>query len=241
MELLIAITSPIPFEGQPFYLQHPTFAEIEEVIWELQKEDLDLRKLVSIKNDSYESKGKEWLEKEWQKSLLLFEQNFPFLENERDQIIKQMNGILGFLEIPSSGLRIHDPFNMNPVESIKMMNDLRNDQLKNSVIVKNDNEIIAFGRLLEVEGSVEIVSLWTKPKWRKRGIAGRVIQELLIRSTVRPMFSFQIVNLIPFYLKEYSKTFSTSICPFTELPPALQRDLFRMNIFWGPNSIIRIG
>lgn len=233
MTLLNIIKSPIPFEEQPYYLCHPTFVEIEKVISEIQKEELDLRRLIPTRNNRYASKGKDWLEKEWKASLLA-------VTTAKDQIIQQRNGIVTFQEIPSSGFAIPDPFNMEPVES-QTIDQLKNDQLQNSIIVKNNDEIIAFGRLLEVEGSIEIVSLWTKLSFRKQGIAGRIIKELLSRSIHRPIYSFQELHLIPYYLKQYNKVFPSVICPFEELPHALQRDLFRMNIFWGPNVIIRIG
>ena len=96
------------------------------------------------------------------------------------------------------------------------------------------------GRLLEVEGSVEIVSLLTKREWRGNGIASKIIDELLVRSSVRPIYSFQVPEMIPFYLKIYRKRGDVKVIPFSKLPPALQRDLFYMNIFWGPYTISRI-
>jgi ribosomal protein S18 acetylase RimI-like enzyme len=239
MSLLEVIKSPIIFSDL-FCLQHPKIQDLTEIIQEIQREDLDLRRLKSTRNDSYESKGKVWLEEEWKKSLLSFSENFPTLKHERDQIFRQKNGILEFQEIPPSGFRIEDPFNLKPVEMKKNIRDLKNDQLQNSIVVKNGDELIAFGRLLDVEGSVEIVSLWTKFNYRRRGIGGKVIKELLNRSKRRPIFSFQTPNLIPYYLKQYKQFSFSSITLFNELPKVLQRDLFRMNIFWGPNTIIKI-
>ena len=99
MELLEVIESHISFSDA--YLQHPNLKDLEEIIIELQKEDLDLRRLVSTKNDGYKSKGKDWLDNEWQKSLAVYEHNFPLLQNEKNQIIKQKNGICRYQEVPT--------------------------------------------------------------------------------------------------------------------------------------------
>lgn len=242
MKLLTQINTPVSFFiDKQLTLRHPSVKELQKIIRELLKEDLDLRRLISVKNDSYKTKGKDWLEAEWHKSIGLFDETHPDLPKIRYQIINQKHEVFGYQDIPKQEIYITDPFNLSPIETNRNIDDLRNDQIQNSIIVKKGIETIAFGRLLEVEGSVEIVSIWTKPQWRNKGIAGKIISELLLRSLVTPIFSFQTLNLVPYYLSQYNKFFTSVICPFADLPPALQRDLFRMNIFWGPNVIIRIG
>ena len=133
---------------------------------------------------------------------------------------------------------IADPFQMKNVENAFSIDVLVSQQLRNIIVAKSGEIIVSIGRVLDVEGSVELVSLWTYKSWRRNGLASRIIHELLQRTAIRPIFSFQQLQLIPFYLRQYGIADTVSVCPFDELPLAQRRDLFFMNIFWGPYAII---
>lgn len=205
----------------------------------MKNEDLDLRRLVNVSQDPYPSMGEKRIRNEWEKALDEFikKNNGNGLVYEALSI--QAKGILDHKPIPLNGTDISDPFNMFPVEK-KSIHELAREQMENTIIAKNNTKIIGAGRLLEVEGNVEIVSLVTTREWRGRDIASKIIDGLLERSSIRPIYSFQVPNLIPFYLKRYQKHGEVQIEPFIQLPKALQRDLFYMNIFWGPYTIITI-
>ena len=219
---------------------HPSFAEMSFIISQLSQEDLDLRRLAHITKISYPCKGVLWLKRQWQKVILTIKKNHPNTIDTCEQIIKQSEGILNYKSIPTKNSKILDPFNMRIVESKASLKKIITQQLSNTIIAKASGIIIGVGRLLEVENSVEIVSLWTQKEWRRNGIATRIIEELLRRTRIRPIYSFQNLNFVPFYLKRYSENNNAYVCTFDEIPPPLQRDLFYMNNFWGPYIIIKI-
>jgi ribosomal protein S18 acetylase RimI-like enzyme len=223
-------------------ITHPTLQELDQLILLYQHEDLDLRRLVPLSHESYTSMGKEELLKQW--ALALDElKNLVKLRKLTHQtfqtILSQYHEMLELNEVPPIGTQIKDPFNMAPVEREKKIEELKNDQLSNIVLIKVNGEIACSARVLFVEGNWEIVSIVTKKKFRGKGFASAAIQQVLKRYTQRPLFSFQQLHLVSYYLREYAVG-DPKICTFSQLPKALQRDLFRMNIFWGPNVIIRI-
>ena len=88
---------------------------------------------------------------------------------------------------------------------------MRENQLRNSIIVKR-NEIIAFGRLLEVEGKLLVYGQNQSEETR-----GKNHKELLIQKN-KPLFSFQALDLVPYYLKEYNKTFPLTFVLLINFP-----------------------
>lgn len=148
-------------------------------------------------------------------------------------------GILNYKQIPIKGIEIKDPFNMGSVEKFTTLEDLQTSQLKNILILKIKDVIVSSARVLPVEDSWQIVSIVTRPAYRKKGLASMLIKNIFALYPQRPLFSFQQLHLIPYYLRAYSQE-NPTITSFEELPQALQRDLFYMNVFWDPNIIIKI-
>lgn len=220
---------------------HPTMDDISTMVTLLQEEGLDVRRLMSTSFDSFESIGEKRVDQEWNKALDEFSEKFPDDSVILKDILIQSAGIRAYDNIPHAGTRTVDPFHMNEVEDATPIESLVSQQLENSIFAKAGGAIVSFGRLLEVEGSVELVSLWTHKEWRRNGLASKIIYELLHRTAIQPIFSFQRLHLVPFYLRQYGKTDKAKVCTFEELPFAQQRDLFYMNIFWGPYVITKIG
>lgn len=236
------IGHPFPFstpKGEVI-LSHPRAQDIPVIVSCLNEEDLDLRRLISTASERLPSIGKARVVEEWDKAIIDFRQRFPGEKTVLEQIVTQSTGIRSYKEIPIADTVITDPFNMADVESKISIEKLVLQQLGNIIVAKTSGTVISLGRLLEVEGSIELVSLWTHRDWRRNGIASKIIHELLLRTAIRPIFSFQRLDLVPFYLRQYGIADAVSVCPFKELPSALQRDLFFMNIFWGPYVIIKI-
>ncbi|KKS39633.1 MAG: hypothetical protein UV55_C0054G0008 [Candidatus Gottesmanbacteria bacterium GW2011_GWC1_43_10] len=235
------INTPLPFSVSYgiINIQHSVYKDLPDLISLLTKDNLDQRRLVAVSSEHYPSMGEKWIKEAWDKVLNKFQTHHLGNGEVLKQLSKQAKGILSFKPIPAKGTHIKDPFNMRPVEVVSI-HALAREQIKNIIVAKRENKIIGMGRLLEVEGSVEIVSLLTKREWRGNGIASKIIDELLVRSFVRPIYSFQVPEMIPFYLKRYRKRGDVKVIPFSRLPTALQRDLFYMNIFWGPYTILRI-
>lgn len=216
--------------------------DIDELISLYEAHGSDMRRLVSCSQDKYPSLGKTEVKKRWEEATQEIENwvKVGKLSFEAFQGIKrQSEGILHNQSIPEQDVEISDPFNMKPVEKDHDIKTLQQEQIKNILVIKINNEIACTARVLDVEGSREIVSIVTREEYRRKGLASLLIQEILARFPERPLFSFQRLHLVNYYLKEYSSG-APIICPFEELPPALQRDLFRMNIFWGPFVIIKI-
>lgn len=219
-------------------LSHPSISEIPELISLFQKEDLDLRRLVFTAKDGYPSLGEEELKKRWQERIMSLTEEVvdPSL---RSAIIHQSEGILAYRPIPKIGTIITDPFHMSDVEKDSNIESLQKSQLSNILMMKQGDMLVAAGRVLPVEGAWEIVSIVTKPEYRKKGLATILIKRMLEIYSQRPLFSFQTVDLVPFYIKTYASAHS-KVPPFSELPLPQQRDLFYMNIFWGPNVILSL-
>lgn len=220
---------------------HPTAEDIPTIIALLQKEGLDVRRLTGTVSDSFLSIGSKRIAKEWNDALRQFVKRFPDEGVTVKDILIQSAGMRAYGVIPRVGKKIVDPFHMHEVEDATPIESLVSQQLENSTVAKVGGAIVSFGRLLDVEGNVELVSLWTHKSWRQKGLASKIIQELLFRTMIRPIYSFQQLELVPFYLRQYGIADTASVCTFEELPNAQQRDLFYMNIFWGPYVIIKIG
>lgn len=221
---------------------HPAFNDLPELISLLESEDLDLRRLKPTGQDSYPSLGKKavykrWIQTEKQLNPLLESGKIPPEINKT--LLRQGQEIISFKQIPDAGNMIHDPFNLDALEKNVGIETLKNQQLENILLLKKDGRIIATVRVLSVEGNWEMVSLLTKPEYRKKGLASLLIEQLLARYSQRPLFSFQQIQLVSFYLRRFDgrKPF---IPAFSDLTDAFQRDLFYMNIFWGPHIIIEI-
>lgn len=201
-------------------LSHPTIQDIPTLVTLLKKEGLDVRRLVGTTSDSFSSMGHKWVEKEWDNALVDFRETFPEERGVFKNIHIQSEGILAYKEIPLAGTKIVDPFHMAGVENETPIESLVFQQLRNIILAKADEAIVSLGRLLEVGGSVELVSLWTHKGWRRNGLAARIIRELLQRTVVRPIFSYQRLQLVPFYLRQYGVTDMACVCNFTQLPSA---------------------
>lgn len=221
-------------------LSHPKAEDIPTIVALLHKEGLDVRRLTRTASDSFSSIGNKRVVAEWNDALRQFGKRFPDERATLKDISIQTAGIRAYGVIPRAGTKIVDPFHMHEVEDATPIESLVFQQLENSIVAKVGGTIVSFGRLLEVEGSVELVSLWTHKVWRRNGLASSIIRELLFRTMIRPIYSFQHLELVPFYLRQYGKTDTASVCTFEELPNAQQRDLFFMNIFWDPYVIICI-
>ncbi|HUW22239.1 MAG TPA: GNAT family N-acetyltransferase [Candidatus Bathyarchaeia archaeon] len=222
----------------------PEPSDVSELIALIKSEDLDLRRLTPISKDAYSSMGKEKLMFLWKKE----KNDLAKLVNDKlspkvaRQVIIQGEGIIkSGRKIPGLGTIISDPFNMASVENSALIENLLMLQLPHILIAKHNKNIIGTIRVLEVEGSVEIVSLVVRKDYRKNGIARQLIRELIKRVDNRPLFLFQEPKslLLRFYLGEFSKE-QAYIPPFEELPKALKRDLLYMNAFWGPYVVIKI-
>lgn len=222
-------------------LSHPTIQIIPAIVRLLQDEGLDLRRLAGTASQSFTSIGEKRVDEEWNNAVEAFRKKFSGEKTVLEQIIIQSLGVRAYNKIPIAGTVIRDPFNMVFVEGSTSLEKLVQQQLENMIIVKADKAVVALGRVLEVEANVELVSLWTHKEWRRNGLATKIIHELLRRIAIRPIFSFQQLSLVPFYLRKYGTIDTASVCTSEVLPLALQRDLFFMNIFWGPYVIIKIG
>lgn len=223
-------------------IKNPEDEELAQLIELLREENLDLRRLAITAQDSYPSQGNNVTSLKWRKQIKVLEDlnNTGKISNAIFQAIKlQSKGILAYKPIPEKGTKITDPFNMARVEQSTNPQQLRDSQIKNILILKLNEEIISSARVLPVEGSWEIVSIVTRPTYRRKGLASLLIKNIFALYPQRPLFSFQQLNLVPYYLREYEDEKPT-IPPFEELPKALQRDLFYMNVIWEPNIIIKI-
>lgn len=223
-------------------IKNPNQAELGDLINILKREELDLRRLERTSKIGYPSIGKNKTMSLWCKTkrrLINLQRDKIISPNTKKQIVIQISQLLKSEKIPEPGKIIVDPFNLSGVEKRKRIDQLREEQILNILIAKYKNNIIASGRVLPVEGSWEIVSLVTIEKYRNLGIASRLIDLILKKYKQRPLYSFQEIELIPFYLKRYSVG-DPYIPEFNELPKALQRDLFYMNTFWGTYTIIKI-
>lgn len=231
---------PTPF-GQNT-LKNPEVEELAQLIDLLREENLDLRRLAITAQDSYPSQGKSIVLLKWREQIKSLEGlvNMGKISTETIQAIKlQAKGILSYKPIPVVGIKITDPFNMGGIEQSINLQELQYSQIKNILILKLKGEIISSARVLPVEGCWEIVSIVTRPAYRRKGLASLLIKNVFFLYPQRPLFSFQQLDLIPYYLCEYADEIPI-IIPFDKLPNALQRDLFYMNVFWEPNIIIKI-
>jgi|GEM_PF-2659219 len=217
-------------------LAHPTIDELPDLVLMLRSEDLDLRRLVHTSSDAYSSQGRDMIRKVWGK--LLSRIRIIFSDNLSKTIRIQSEGILSNPTFPEKNVTIKDPFNLATVEN-EDIDNLSNSQLQNIMVMKQNSKIVCAGRILPVEGSWEIVSLITDKPYRRKGLANLLIHQILEEYKQRPIYSFQSIDLVPYYMKVYSEG-KPNIPPYEELPTALQRDLMYMNAFWGPNCIIRI-
>jgi ribosomal protein S18 acetylase RimI-like enzyme len=220
-------------------LSHPTENELPILIKFFASEDLDLRRLEPTSHDSYASQGREAITEQWEGLMQDLQKSDSGLTTQNiTDIATQASGIVIAKEFPTKDSVITDPFNLAVVEKAGLKS-LQLSQLDNILTIKKDGEIICAGRVLPVEGSWELVSLITHKKYRGQGLATALINTILKEYKQRPLFSFQKITLVPYYLKVYADG-SPTIPPFEQLPTALQRDLMYMNAFWGPNCIIRI-
>lgn len=220
-------------------LTHPTADDLPDLIKLLASEDLDLRRLKLVSRESYFSLGRENVEKQWKTEIQHLKKSAQgVIKQTIAQLAVQAHGILITTQFPSKDTKITDPFNLHEVEK-SGIETLCISQLPNILILKQNRQIIATARVLEVEGSWELVSLVTRESCRGKGLAKILILSILDSYKQRPLYSFQTLDLVGYYLKVYSD-FSPTIPPFEELPSPLQRDLMYMNAFWGPNCIIKI-
>jgi len=221
---------------------HPTISEAQELIDLLKSENLDLRRLVITAQNSYPSQGEKQTKQKWGyaiKELRKRVQEGKLSRQVFKLTKKQSQGVLNYQQIPSFGTLITDPFNMKHTEEQTNLSSLQQSQLENILILKMGDKIISSARVLPVEGIWEIVSIVTTPALRKKGIGTLMIHKIFENYPQRPLFSFQKVSQLPFYLNAYSEE-KLDIPIFSKLPFALQRDLFYMNIFWEPYLIIRL-
>jgi len=219
---------------------HPMISDIGVIINILKNEDLDIRRIDNISEQGYQIENVENLANLWLEEINNFTNQYPDDISTQKQIRKQSNGLVKLIPQPNEGTFIVDPFNMKSVEQNINIQLLASQQLQNTIVGKLNNQIVTIGRLLEVEGSVELVSLWTDPVNRRLGLAKKVIELLINHALEFPIYSFQKPSLIHYYQTEYRKYKSAEILPFDQLPKPLQRDLYYMNTFWGPYTIIRI-
>lgn len=220
-------------------LTHPRAGDLPDLIKLLALEDLDLRRLKLVSHESYFSLGNENVEIQWKTEIHHLKITVQGeIKQTINQLAVQAHGILNFAQFPIKNTAIIDPFNLREIEKSDIAY-LQISQLPNILILKQNGQIIATARVLEVESNWELVSLVTKENYRGRGLAKILIRSILDSYKQRPLYSFQTLDLAGYYLKEYSN-YSPTIPPFEELPSPLQRDLMYMNAFWGPNCIIRI-
>lgn len=216
-------------------LKNPSKEEILELIALLQNEDLDLRGLVQTGRDSFSSQGKDTVFGQWKRAIIPFENKKSF----SSAIEQQSRGILRYKEIPEKGIQVKDPFYMEKIEETASIVNLRQEQLANILILKKDNDIISSARILRIKNDWELVSVVTKHEYRKKGLASMLIKNIFSIYPHRPLYSFQTLDLVPYYMNVYQSE-NPTIPLFEELPKRLQQDLFNMNIFWGPHIIIKI-
>lgn len=221
---------------------HPSARDIHKLIKLLQSESLDLRRLVKTGQETYPSQGKLKINRNWHQAISKLHKwraTGKISQTTLGHIKTQSHGILNYLPIPPKGSLVTDPFNLAATETTTTIAKLRQGQLRNILVLKIDHQIIASARVLPVEGSWEIVSIVTRSGFRNKGLASLLVQSIFENYPQRPLFSFQGLDLIPFYLRIY-RSQNPLINPFSQLPKALQRDLFYMNVFWQPNVIITI-
>lgn len=220
-------------------ITHPEERDLPQLIALFTSEDLDLRRLQFTSQESYASQGKMATQIRWNEVINALQDGVNGFTSPIIKAIKtQSEGILESKNFPVKGLNVIDPFNLAEVECIDITS-LQKSQLGNILTIKNGNEIVSAGRVLPVEASWELVSLVTRKEFRGKGLASILINKMLAAYKQRPLYSFQVISLVPYYMKAYA-TGHPEIPPYTELPAALQRDLMYMNAFWGPNCIIRI-
>ena len=224
--------------------------DITGVIRLLRLNDSDVRGLSFTASDSFEARCRASVEFDWAETMLALSKKVSSGQMDNivyRQILIQSLGIVESNFISDESRIITDPFNARIVESGKSLDELREQNIPNILVAKDRRRVVGVGRLLDVEGSCEMVSLVVDEDYRNMRIGGELVSQRLQRSTRWPMYSFVSAlaesrpgsSLVSYYLKLYEE-YNADIPPYEDLPYALQRDLARMNAFWGSNLIIRI-
>ncbi|HYD35781.1 MAG TPA: GNAT family N-acetyltransferase [Vitreimonas sp.] len=221
------------------HFTHPSLSDLPQLLTLLNAESLDVRRLQLTADEAFPSLGEARVKNHWQRAVDTATSSHQFSPQILNDIKIQATGILNYQPILPAGQLVRDPFNLKSIEDSSPLEQLQASQLENILIGKRHGHIIVAGRVLPVEGSWEIVSIITKQEFRGQGLGSALIQELLRHYPQRPLYSFQKLSLVHFYLKTYQRG-KPRIPAFPELPAALQRDLFYMNMFWEPNVIIEI-
>jgi ribosomal protein S18 acetylase RimI-like enzyme len=169
----------------------------------------------------------------------LWNQAYMMTNSYKNEVALQAKGILSTNKIPPAGRKIRDAFRMRNIEHEQSILDLQKTQLKNILVMKRGNEIISSVRVIPVDNDWQLVSLVTKKEYRRRGLGSLMVKVALKEYPRRPLYSFQTVDKIPFYMELY-RSEKPIIPKFYDLPAGMRCDLLYVNFFWGPYTIIRI-
>lgn len=218
-------------ENNSITIAHPSPTELPFVVALLNEAGLDMRLLKRVADEAYPSLGEAAVMQSWQTAY--------FTADVEQACRNQGNDILRFRSIPPAGTMIQDPFNMRIIERKNSVFEMVSAQAQNMWILKRNDEIVSTARVLTVGDIREIVSIYTKEKYRNLGYATKIISKMLSTMSERPLYSFQHPFLIPFYMRVYAQA-KPRIPLFSSLPEALQRDLFYMNVFWSPYVVLEL-
>lgn len=213
-------------------ITNPSFSEIGTLIKLLLNEDLDVRRLSLTSSETHITMPESKLKELWARSYMMS-------GLYKKEVKLQAEGLLSADKIPPAGTIIKDAFRMKEIEYGQSIQGLQKTQLINILVMKREAEIISSVRVLPVDKDWELVSLVTKNEYRRQGLGSLMVRIALKVYPNRPLFSFQTVDMIPFYMKLYRNE-KPIIPKFSGLPIGMRIDLLNMNLFWGPYTIIRI-